>query len=80
MALKIKHKRVDLNFIKKNYPILFETLEEIEKQLKEKNGNVTMAKELVGGLCIEIALKSDGTVGMFEDDLPSDLLGEEEDF
>ena len=75
----IKYKKLDLAFTKKNYPILFDTI-----QGMFDNGGIEALDEVslkkhIAGLCLEVALKSDGTPALFEDDLPSDLLGEEED-
>lgn len=76
--MKIKYKKLDLKFVKKNYPILYDTLYDISKGQLENPAYQTIAQS-VAGLCLEIALKSDGTPELFEDDFPIELLGEKEE-
>lgn len=72
MANKIKFKKINLDFVKSKYPVLFNTLESIE-------GLDDRQKELVAGLSIEIMLKCNGTPEIFEDEL-SDLEFLNEDY
>lgn len=73
MTTKIKFKKIDPNFVKKNYPVLYETL----KTINIETDSDTFKQ--VAGLCIEIALRSDGTVDLFEDDLPDEFLKDDDD-
>lgn len=77
MSTKIKYKKLDVNFVRKNYPILYDTVEDLVKDtIGNKFGGDEKLKQHIAGLCLEIALKSDGTTDIFEDDLPSEFLGE----
>ena len=79
MTTKIKFKKLDLNFVKKNYPVLFDTIDDLFKTKVQADGvSFKEAKEYIAGLCLEIALKSDGTTDIFEEDMPLDFLGENE--
>lgn len=72
MADKISFKKIQIDFVKKNYPVLFNTLQTIEGLTKEQ-------QEKVAGLCIEVLLKCDGTPALFEDEL-LDLEVEDDEF
>lgn len=79
MAAKINYKRISLKFIEKNYPVLFNTLEKGVVELKAKKADIDMIKEYVAGLCLEIALKSDGTPSIFMEDEDDIFINEEID-
>ena len=72
----IKFKRLNWEFVKKNYPVLYETITNWEgfHELNERQ------KEYMAGLCLEIALTSDGTTNIFLDKLDLNEDWDEENF
>lgn len=68
----IKVNKLGLAFAIENYPLLMDAVLSIEGLSKEQ-------KELVAGLCLEIALISDGTPDIFMDELPEDIINEDYD-
>ncbi len=79
MSTKIKFKKMDLTFVRKNYPVLFDTIDSLSiNQSGLSEDAAKSLNSLIAGLCVEIALKSDGTTDIFEEDMPLDLLGESE--
>lgn len=72
MADKILFKKIKIDFVKKNYPVLYNTLQTIEGLSDEQ-------QEKVAGLCVEILLKCDGTPDLFEDEL-LDIEDEDDEY
>ena len=73
MASIIKAKRLSLEFAKKNYPILYNTIEALnDAGLSDKQ------KEIVAGLCLEVALKANGTPSIFTEDEDELFIDEDE--
>lgn len=62
----IKFKRLNWEFVQKNYPILYETIENEYGRLSVLS---EIDKECIAGLCLEVALQSDGTPSIFSDEL-----------
>lgn len=58
------YKRLSLEFVKKNYPVLFQMI----MNNKDFNDLSVIQKEWIAGLCLEIALQSDGTPNVFLDE------------
>lgn len=79
MANSINYKRLSLKFVEKNYPVLFNTLERGTKQLQANRADLATIKEFVAGLCLEIALKSDGTPSIFMEEDDDIFINEEID-
>lgn len=72
----IKFKRLNWKFVKDNYPVLYETIHNWEgfHEMTERQ------KEYIAGLCLEIALTSDGTPDIFLDKLELDKDEWDEDY
>jgi hypothetical protein len=66
MSNVIKYKKLSADYAERNYPKLSEAVDRIKDLTQEQ-------KELVLGLCIEIALNSDGTAVLFQYDIEDDL-------
>lgn len=67
---KINFKKISYEFIKKNYPLLFNSIETIDNLSYDQ-------KEKVAGLCVEVLMKCKGDVIIFQDDLDLDLQEDE---
>jgi hypothetical protein len=69
MVLKVK--RINENFVTRNYPELIRAVGKIP-DLNERQ------RELVYGLCIDVAEQSDGNVGVFYTEFGDEIEMEEE--
>lgn len=66
MSNIIKFKKLSAEYAESNYPKLSEAVDRIKGLTQEQ-------KELVLGLCMEVALTSDGTAVLFQYDMEDDL-------
>jgi hypothetical protein len=67
----IKYKKLDAEFAEKNYPLLSEAVDRIKGLSIEQ-------RQLVLGLGLEIALTSDGSTSLFEDEFEGEITFEDE--
>lgn len=70
MGEKIKFKRINLAFVEKQYPLLFNSIEAI-------GGLNDLQKEFIAGLSVQIMMDAGGTPEMFQDELDTLFIDEE---
>lgn len=79
MAKTINYKRISSKFVEKNYPGLYAAVEKSTVAFTSGDLNLEAFKEMIYGLSIEIALKSDGTVSLFTEDEDDIFINEDLD-
>lgn len=56
----IKFKKLNGEFVNKNYPILYNTIWNKFNEIETEE-----QREKIAGLCLEVALQADGTINIF---------------